>query len=257
MAKRDDDGEDQSEKEAEDESSESTSPDEADEADEADEPEEPAPVPERRAAKSSKSKAEARARRESKERQREKDKRAASGMPTRAIALAAALALVAGAAAGWFGHQLQLKNKLSAESVPAAAGSSGPCHDWQQKICAGSGEASATCQEAKGASELLTEATCEAALISVPATLAKAKAARATCDNLVSKLCKDLPEGSQACALVKEKTPSFPPARCKEMLEHYDEVLAQLRMMDQQMPPGMGMGQPQGGPHGAMPPGSP
>jgi hypothetical protein len=241
MTERDDDGEDQSEQEAEDDENESVSP------------EAPAAAPERRAGKSSKSKAEARsARHKAKSSTGQLEKRSAPGLPPRAIGLGV-VALVAGAAAGWFGHEAQAKAKLRSESAPAPAGSSGVCHDWRQKICAGSGEQSATCEEAKGASELLTEATCEAALFSVPATLAKAKAARASCDNLVSKLCKDLPEGSQACALVKDKTPSFPATRCKEMLEHYDEVIGQLRMMDQQMPPGMGMG----GPHGAMPPGSP
>jgi hypothetical protein len=81
----------------------------------------------------------------------------------------------------------------------------------------------------------------------MPATLAKVKAARASCDSLVSKLCKDLPPGSAACDLVKEKTPSFPAARCGEMLQHYDEVLGSLRQIDQQGGPGMGapgMGRP-------------
>ena len=88
----------------------------------------------------------------------------------------------------------------------------------------------------------------------MPATIAKVKAARASCEDLVSKLCGDLPKGSQACDLVKDKTPSIPAGQCKEMLEHYDEVIGQLRTMDQQ---GMGMGGPPGGPPGAMPPGHP
>jgi hypothetical protein len=115
------------------------------------------------------------------------------------------------------------------------------------------------CSQAKGAAELLTTSACEAALNMMPATIAKVKAARAPCDSLVSKLCKDLPPGSQACTLVKDKTPSFPSQRCDEMLKHYDEVLGSLREMDQQGGPQMGgpggpqMGGP-GGPGMARPP---
>ena len=41
-------------------------------------------------------------------------------------------------------------------------------------------------------------------------TLAKAKAARASCDNLVSKACNDLPKGSTTCKMVQERTESRP-----------------------------------------------
>jgi len=186
--------------------------------------------------------------------------------------LVAALALAVGGAGGWFGHIAQAQAKLRADSVPAAAGSgapAGPCGAWQQKICAGSGDQSAACGQAKGAADLLTPSTCELALAGVPATLAKVKAARVPCDKLVSKLCTDLPPGSAACSLVKERTPSFPPERCSQMLEHYSDVLGELTQMDQQsaqmggphggMPPGHGMppGMPAGMPPGASPHGAP
>jgi hypothetical protein len=168
--------------------------------------------------------------------------------------VAAVVALAVGGAAGWFGHVAQAKAKLRAEAAPA--GSGGPCASWQQQICAGSGgEQAAACQQAKAATELLTPGTCEAALATVPASLAQVKAARATCETLVTKLCKDLPPGSSACTLVKDRTPSFPPDRCKGMLAQYDRVLAELKMIDAQG--GMqGMGHP-GGPPGAAPPGGP
>ena len=137
-----------------------------------------------------------------------------------------------GAAGGWFGHEAQAKAKLRAESAAAPAGSagaSGPCNAWEKKICSSTGEQSAACAEAKAALDLLTPATCEVALAGVPATLAKVKASRASCDTLISRLCKELPPGSAACNLVKERTPSFPAARCDEMLSHYDEVPAFAR----------------------------
>jgi hypothetical protein len=182
--------------------------------------------------------------------------------PSQAIVYAL-MALAAGGAAGWFGHIAQAKAKLRADITPAASGSAasaGPCGAWEKKICAGSGEQSATCQQAKGATGLLTPSTCELALETVPATLAKVKAERASCDSLVSKLCKDLPPGSAACNLVTERTQMFPAERCKEFLQNYDSVLAEVKMLDQQaamqggaQPPGMPHGMPPGMPPGAQP----
>lgn len=176
------------------------------------------------------------------------------GVKSSSALMFAVVALAAGAAAGWFGHVAQAKAMLRADSVPAAAGSaagSGPCGAWEKQICKGGGDESAACQQAKSATELLTPSTCEAALGSMPATLAKIKAARVPCETLVSKLCTDLPPGSKTCEMVKERTPSFPGDRCREMLTTYDSVLGELRMLDQQM------GQaPMGMPPGAMPPGA-
>jgi len=187
-------------------------------------------------------------------------KPAASTMPGAAIAGIVALAV--GAAGGWFGHDAQAKAKLKADSAPAAAGSaaSGPCKAWEQKVCTGTGDQSAACAEAKAAIDLLTPPTCEVALASVPATLAKVKAGRASCDSLTARLCKDLPPNSAACAIVKERTPSFPTARCDEMTAHYEEVIQELRQIDQQQElmgaaqqGGMPMGAPGAIPMGALP----
>jgi hypothetical protein len=168
----------------------------------------------------------------------------------------ALVALLAGGAAGWFAHQQRAKAQIKAESSPAAAGSSGPCGQWQEKICADTGgQQSAACQQAKAAGELLTPGTCESALAAMPATLEKIKAGRVHCDNLVNKLCADLPKDSSACSMVKERTPSFPSDRCKGMLDQYDQVLAQLKMLDAQG--GGMMGRPHGGPPGAAPRGGP
>ncbi len=186
---------------------------------------------------------------------------AASSVRSSSAMLFAVLALAAGGAAGWFGHIAQAKAALRNESGPAPAGSAagkGPCDAWEKKICAGGGDESAACQQAKGATELLTPSLCEVALEAMPATLAKVKSARVPCETLVSKLCTDLPPGSQTCGMVKERTPSFPGARCREMLGTYDQVLAELKMLDEQMGNAqMGMGMPPGAmPPGAMPPGA-
>jgi len=54
----------------------------------------------------------------------------------------------------------------------------------------------------------------------------------AVCAQLVAKLCADLPVGSEVCEMIREKTPSFPAARCREMLQRYDEVLNELEKQE-------------------------
>ena len=179
---------------------------------------------------------------------------ASKGAPGSKVGVFVLLALLAGGAAGYFGHMLQAKAAAAKadSAAPGSGGKAGPCDAWEKKICSSTGEQSAACMQAKGATELLAPSACEAALAAVPATLTKLKAARASCDKLVSKLCADLPPGAQSCALVKEKTPSFPAQRCDEMLQHYDEVIGQLKQMEEQGGP-----RGPGGPHGPGGPGGP
>lgn len=198
---------------------------------------------------------------------RPRAEKASAPAPTKPASLPASragvfvvVALAAGAAAGWFGHIQQAKahsQRLDAAAAPAGSGVAGPCGNWQEKICASSGAASAACQQAKGAMDLLTPSTCEAALGVMPATLAKLKAARASCDNLVKKLCTDLPQGSSTCEMVKERTPSFPAQRCEEMLKNYEAVIGELRSMEAQGGPGGPGGPGRPGMPPGMPPGIP
>jgi hypothetical protein len=178
------------------------------------------------------------------------------------VAPFAILALLLGAAGGWFGHDAQAKSKLqAAAAAPAPSGSAGPggaCGSWQNKLCSGAGENSEACRNAKGAAQLLTSVSCETELSVLPATLSKLKAARGVCDKLVTKLCGDLEPGSAGCQLVKDQTPSFPVKRCEELMEHYDEVIGELKRMEQQQagmggPGGPGMGAPMRPPGGAAP----
>lgn len=181
-------------------------------------------------------------------------------LPVSRAALFAGLTLAIGAAAGWFGHIEQAKAQVrKADAAPAAVSSSGQvlgtCGKWRDKICDSSGEMSAACQQATIASDLLTPSTCEAALDVVPATLSRIKAARASCDALVKKLCADLPPGSATCEMVKERTPSFPPKRCDEMMKSYDSVIGELRSLEaqgglQMVPGGPGGGHAPGDGHG-------
>jgi protein-disulfide isomerase len=49
---------------------------------------------------------------------------------------------------------------------------------------------------------------------------------------LVEKLCKDLGEKSKMCAMVREKTPEFPPDRCQGIMTNYPQVLADLKQRE-------------------------
>jgi hypothetical protein len=214
--------------------------DDEDEDDEDDEEEDRAAAPPKREPARHSAKAQS-----SRREQKSSPPKASSLVPMPRVALFVIVALAAGGAGGWFGQEAQAKARVKAESVAAPAGSgvpAGPCGAWQSKVCNSAGDTSAVCTQAKGAAELLAPSTCESALSMMPATLAKVKEARKSCDTLVSKLCKDLPPNSSSCGMVKEKTPAFPSQRCDEMLKHYDEVLASLRQLEEQggMPGGPG-----------------
>jgi protein-disulfide isomerase len=147
-----------------------------------------------------------------------------------------AAVLAVGAAGGWFARGAI--PKAAASSSPRAADSaSGVCDAWSKAICARTGEESEGCAKAKGAASVLPGAACSAANADVDGTVAKLSAARASCDQLVAKVCADLGEKTQTCAMVREKTPSFPAERCKTMLEQYDGVLAELKGMEAENAP--------------------
>lgn len=173
---------------------------------------------------------------------------------SRALMLAAVM-LFAGVAVGW-----GLRDARAEEGTAGKEGvaeGKAPCDTWKDEICKGTSSDSAACSNAKASSGMLPATACNAALADMPATLERIKAARASCDKLVTKLCTDLGKESSGCQLVTAKTPGIPPEGCDEMLENYSQVLAQLQMMGQR-PPGMpGMMGPGGPPPGGPPAGGP
>ena len=152
----------------------------------------------------------------------------------------AIVALVAGATGGWFARDARAKVDARSPAPPAAAatsGASGACQEWSSEICKRAGETSEGCTKAKEAASILPGSACTTAKAEIEGTVARLTAARASCDTLVDKLCADLGEKSRTCALVREKTPSFPADRCKEMLDHYDGVVAELRQTEEEDAP--------------------
>lgn len=170
--------------------------------------------------------------------------------------LLAVIGIAIGAAGGWFLRDAQAKGRapFKRAAAPASSGVSGECKTWQDKICGESGETSAGCAQARSAAELIPNSACGMALEEVPSTLARLKAARESCTELVTKLCTELGKETDTCKMVTEKTERLAPENCRSMLDNYPAVIAQLKMMQEQGG-AMGAGRPMGG--RPMPPGGP
>src|SRR5262249_49099332 len=55
---------------------------------------------------------------------------------------------------------------------------------------------------------------------------------RKGCDELTSRLCKEFGPTSETCTMVTSQTKQFGADRCSMMLQHYDEVAAELHKME-------------------------
>ena len=119
--------------------------------------------------------------------------------------------------------------------APAAAGEplqAGQCEALRVRICKEAGETSSTCTEMGSMAKLLPEKACAAALAEAQSMVAGLGKLRQACTDLVGRLCGDLGAETQTCAMVKEKTPTFPPAQCASMLKDYDKVLGELKRIE-------------------------
>ncbi len=161
--------------------------------------------------------------------------------------IVALVALLAGGAIGYYGHDLREKQKIE------KAGDA--CTKWQEKLCSEVGAESAPCTEAKAATNLLTPAACVAGLENIQATVAKAKQARAVCNDLVTRLCAEVGPETETCEMITDQTKAFPTSQCEMMDEQFDQVLARVRQIAAQKSR-MG-GKPPGMRRGKMPPGHP
>ena len=116
-------------------------------------------------------------------------------------------------------------------------GSATACADYAKKVCDEAGAESGTCTSVKSATDLMPPAACAAALADFAVTKEKLAKARKSCDELTGKLCKELGETTETCEMVKTQTKQFPPERCSMMMEHYDEVLADLKKRESRNKP--------------------
>jgi protein-disulfide isomerase len=111
------------------------------------------------------------------------------------------------------------------------------CDDYAARICKESGDTSSTCTALKSTLELMTPETCSVALTNVDFSIKKLGEKRKKCDELTTRLCKDVGDATQSCEMVKTTTKTFAPERCEQMLQHYAEVLDQLKKQEERNKP--------------------
>jgi protein-disulfide isomerase len=165
--------------------------------------------------------------------------------PSSRALMLAVLTLIVGGAVGWIVRGLRGGGDLSAGPDPAltgsaaaAAASGGPCAAWSTTICEKAGPTSEACTQAKSAADLLPANACNQALADVPGTLEKVKNSRASCDELMTKLCNDIGPETQTCKnIVQQKIATFPASRCKQLMGNYDQVLTELKNQEKQNAP--------------------
>jgi protein-disulfide isomerase len=118
-----------------------------------------------------------------------------------------------------------------------AAGAAQACEDFGRKICDQATEGSPTCEAVKKTAALLSDKACAAALADVETSLAKLAEAGKSCTDLMTRLCADLGEDTQTCKMVKDQTPRMGPEQCDKMTAEYDQVIEELRRMEERNKP--------------------
>ncbi len=124
------------------------------------------------------------------------------------------------------------------QAAPAPAKASPTaCADYSKRICKETGDDSPTCTSVKTTVDLMPPEACGAALANVDFAIKKLGDKRKKCDDLVTKLCKDIGPKTETCNMVATHTKSFPPERCEMMMQHYTEVLADLKRQEDRNKP--------------------
>jgi protein-disulfide isomerase len=128
----------------------------------------------------------------------------------------------------------------SAAAAAASAAAAGPCAQYADKVCAKAGAESPTCTSFKEATNVMSPGACTAGLKDIQVTLTKLAAARGDCEKLVKTLCAAVGPKTKTCTMVTTQTSQFPPARCKQMMEHLPQITEDLKKMEaanQPLPP--------------------
>jgi protein-disulfide isomerase len=118
------------------------------------------------------------------------------------------------------------------EATKKNAGPKASCDAYAKTLCGMAGEKTATCGSIKTVLGLLPAVACDAGMKDTGYTKTQLAGMKKACDELVTKLCKDLGPKSKTCAMVRNRTKSFPPDRCTQMMGKYPQVIAQLKKME-------------------------
>ena len=116
-------------------------------------------------------------------------------------------------------------------AAPAASPES--CSEYSTKFCEVVGQQSPDCAAAQNLFKLLPASACAQGMTDLEFTRSAFSSAREVCNTLITKLCSDIGQETQTCSMVTERTATFPPAQCEQMMAEYDKVLAELKMMEE------------------------
>jgi hypothetical protein len=105
------------------------------------------------------------------------------------------------------------------------------CTHFVSEVCRAAGETSRMCGDVKAVTEALSRAACGALDRDLDHVLGKVADRQGDCARLVSQLCADV--GQAACEAPKSRIQKFPAEQCSVMLEHYPEVAAEVRRLDE------------------------
>ena len=111
------------------------------------------------------------------------------------------------------------------------------CTDLKTRVCEKAGERSEACVGFGIVGPLLSATACKAILSDFAPMMKRVAATRGDCELLVGKLCKDIGQETETCAMVKERVGEFPSEQCTMMLSEYAQVLAELKQVEEQNKP--------------------
>jgi protein-disulfide isomerase len=147
------------------------------------------------------------------------------------------LPILCGTRAGrWLVLILLLASGCNLLKKQAPAGATA-CADYAKKICEEAGPESQTCTSVKEATGLMPAAACAAGMADLSVTKQKLADARKGCSDLMNKLCTEIGPKTDTCEMVKSQVKNFPPERCGMMMQHYAEVVADLKRREEKNKP--------------------
>jgi protein-disulfide isomerase len=117
-------------------------------------------------------------------------------------------------------------------TVDTTGATEADCDAYAKTLCEVAGGPGATCESITTTLKILPPAACKAGMGDIEYSKTKLAEVGKVCNELMDRLCKDLGESTETCKMVRTKTPEFGAARCTKMLGEYDQVLGQLKQME-------------------------
>ena len=133
------------------------------------------------------------------------------------------------------------QSQTTAATTPANTGTGAAkqsaCEQFTSRLCAELGARTDACVSLRSVREWFPEKACEVALTDIDGSIARVRGMRGECEQLAQKICGELGDKSAVCEEVKRDLPEVPVGQCRMLLNHYPELIAQLRAREQRNQP--------------------